>query len=156
MPQFAGTYVISEGARPTHISIISRIHMFVPVGVLYAFYPLGGHRSLRKFRVNLHRRTPPHSMDVQERPAHNVVQGVCRPFQPCTSAQTNSTAGLTLTRSPTFWGARGQQGQSRGPARCLSGVSPKQRRAAEGPALTNKTRTLHEVLCRPPLYIGRA
>ena len=49
-------------------------------------------------------------------------------FQPCTSAQTNSTPDvtltLTLTLSPTLWGARGRQGQPRGSAACCGGVFP--------------------------------
>ena len=45
---------------------------------------------------------------VQERPAINFVQDVCRQFQPCTSAQTNPTPGLTrtLTLTRTLGGSR--------------------------------------------------
>ena len=60
-----------------------------------------------------------------------------------------------ITLTPTLCGARGRQGQSRGSAACFGGVFPKKRRADEGPALTNKTRTLHKVLCRTLLHTGR-
>ena len=81
------------------------------------------------------------------------VQDVCRQFQPCTWTQTSPTPGLILTvtrarnRTRTLWEARGRQGQSRGPAPCFGGVSPKKHLAAERPALTNETRILHSVLC---------
>ena len=91
---------------------------------------------------------------VQLHPAQNFVQEVCRRFQPCTWAQTNPTPGLTLTLTIALWGARGRQGQSRGSATFFCGVFRKIRRAAEIPALTGKTRTLHSVLCRMQLHIG--
>ena len=97
---------------------------------------------------------------MQDWSAQNFVQKVSRDFQPCTSAHTNPTPGLTLTlklaRTPTLWGARGRQGQSRGSAACFGGVSPTKIRAADRPVLINKTRLLHKVSSRPVLHIGRA
>ena len=90
---------------------------------------------------------------VLERPAQNFVQDVCHQVQPCTSAQTNPTPGLTLSLA--LWGARGRQGQSRGFAACFGGGFPKKRRAAERHALTYKTRSLHKVSCRLLLHMCR-
>ena len=59
------------------------------------------------------------------------------PIQPFTSAQTKPTADLTLTLTltPTLWGARGRQVQSRGSVACFSGVfrkCPGSRKASLG------------------------
>ena len=50
---------------------------------------------------------------------------LCGQFQLFTSTQTNPTRDLTLPRTPTLWGTRGRQGQSRGSAACFGGVFPK-------------------------------
>ena len=71
------------------------------------------------------------------------VQDMRRQFQPCTSAQTNPTPCLTLTLTPTLWGTRGRQGQSRGSAACFGGVFIKKTLSGRRPALTNKIRILH-------------
>ena len=98
---------------------------------------------------------------VQERRAQILVQGAYRPLQPCTPAQTDPNPGLTLTltsgRTLTLWGARGRLGQSvtRLSPRVLVAFFRKKRRAAERPGLTNKTRTLHNVVCTTLLHIGR-
>ena len=97
---------------------------------------------------------------VQLHPAQKKMCGTCVvTFQPCTWTRTNPTPGVTLTltlsRTPTLWGARGRQEQPRGPAACFGGVFPKKRRAAERPALTNKTRILHSVKGRIHLHTGR-
>ena len=86
----------------------------------------------------------PGSRYVQMHPAPIFVQEVCRQFQPCTWTQTNPTPGLTLTLTLTLtiWGARGRQAQTRGSAAYFGGDFPRKRRAAERPALTNKTRIL--------------
>ena len=51
---------------------------------------------------------------VQDCSVQKKLQDVCGQFQACTSAQTNQTPDLTLTRTPTLWGARIRQGPSHG------------------------------------------
>ena len=53
---------------------------------------------------------------------------------------------ITLTRTPTLWGARGRQGQSRGSAECFDGVFSKNAGRPKDPPsylLTNKNNTTH-------------
>ena len=76
---------------------------------------------------------------------------VCDQFQPCTSAQTDTTPDLTLTltliltRTPTLWGARRRQGQGQpgGSAACVGGVVPR------GGSTFNKSDDVaaHDVCC---------
>ena len=97
---------------------------------------------------------------------------VCHQFQPYTWTQTNPTPSLTQTRtlSPTLWGARGRQGQSRGSAAlCFGGVIPKNAGRPKDPhsdqldphpakcfgqgAAAHKSRQKHRVFLRKRLAI---
>ena len=75
---------------------------------------------------------------------------LCGQFELFTSAQTNPIPDLTLTLTltPTLWGARGRQGQTRGSTACFGGVFTKKPRAAENSVSTNQTTDLQEVICR--------
>ena len=78
---------------------------------------------------------------------------LCGQLQLFTSAQTNPTPDLTLTKTPTVCGAgsrsaRGRQGQSRGSAACFWWRYSEKAGAAEKPVSTNQASVLQEVICR--------
>ena len=157
-----GTCEYTRTRTGHHMAVYTPTERDVPRGRLRQASRLLTYRArcwgrAHKARVAVSRRSPTKPGEPQVGPIsrvqdlHHGTYGVryacrtCRQIQPCAWTQTKPTPGLTRTRTRTLTlrGARGRQGQSRGSAACFGGVFPKKRRAAERPALTNKTRILH-------------
>ena len=96
---------------------------------------------------------------VQDWSGQHFVQDVCRQFLPCTSFSsdpTRSQASHHLTRTLTYWGGSRSAGADTRLHRFVWVAFFQQQkiRAAERPALTDKTQILHEGLRRPVLHVG--